>query len=274
MKRPNRRGRKQEESELELREVTFEQAAVATLTVNRPAALNALNRVVLEDIAQVLGQVRRNSEVRVLIVTGAGDRAFVAGADIAAMSEMAPLEGLDFSRMGHRVMHTIEDLPIPVIAAVNGFALGGGLELAMACDLIIASEKARFGQPEINLALIPGFGGTQRLPHRIGQARAREFVMTGDMFDAKTAHALGLVNQVVAPDELMPAARKLAEKLAAKSAVALRHAKAALRASFTMEEDAGLRFEQEAFGLTFASEDRVEGTRAFVQKREPKWRHK
>jgi len=218
--------------------------------------------------------VRRDAAVRVLIVTGAGDRAFVAGADIAAMSEMAPGQGLEFSRMGHRVMQSFEDLPIPVIAAVNGFALGGGLELAMACDLIIASEKARFGQPEINLALIPGFGGTQRLPHRIGHARAREFVLTGDMFDAKTALALGLVNQVVAPEELIPVARKLAERLASKSAVALRQAKAALRASFTMEEDAGLRFEQEAFGLTFASEDRVEGTRAFVQKRDPKWQHK
>jgi enoyl-CoA hydratase len=259
---------------VELREVIFDKAAVATLTVNRPAALNALNRVVLEDIAQVLNEVRSDSAVRVLIVTGAGDRAFVAGADIAAMSEMAPGEGLEFSRIGHRVMHSIEDLPIPVIAAVNGFALGGGLELAMACDLIIASEKARFGQPEINLAIIPGFGGTQRLPHRIGQARAREFVLTGDMFDARTALALGLVNQVVAPEELLPAARKLAEKLASKSAVALRQAKVELRASFTMEEDAGLRFEQAAFGLAFASEDRVEGTRAFVQKREAKWRHK
>ena len=259
---------------MELREITFNKGAVATLTVNRPAALNALNRVVLEDLAHVLGEIRRDAAVRVLIVTGAGDRAFVAGADIAAMSEMAPGEGLEFSRMGHRVMQSFEDLPIPVIAAVNGFALGGGLELAMACDLIIASEKARFGQPEINLALIPGFGGTQRLPHRIGNARAREFVMTGDMFDAKTALGLGLVNQVVAPDELMAAARKLAERLASKSAVALRQAKAALRASFTMEEDAGLRFEQEAFGLTFASEDRVEGTRAFVQKRDPNWQHK
>jgi enoyl-CoA hydratase len=259
---------------VELREVMFDKAVVATLTVNRPAALNALNSVVLEDLAHVLGEVRGDPAVRVLIVTGAGDRAFVAGADIAAMSEMSPGQGFDFSRMGHRVMQSFEDLPIPVIAAVNGFALGGGLELAMACDLIIASEKARFGQPEINLALIPGFGGTQRLPHRIGHARAREFVLTGDMFDARTALALGLVNQVVAAEELMPAARKLAERLASKSAVALRQAKAALRASFTMEEDAGLRFEQEAFGLTFASEDRVEGTCAFVQKRDPKWQHK
>jgi len=259
---------------VELKEVIFERGAVATLTVNRPAALNALNRVVLDEIGQVLAEISSDPSVRVLILTGAGDRAFVAGADIAAMSRMTAVEGLEFSQRGHRVMQSFEDLPIPVIAAVNGFALGGGLELAMACDLIIASEKARFGQPEINLALIPGFGGTQRLPHRIGHARAREFVLTGDMFDAKTALALGLVYQVVAPGELMPETRKLAERLAAKSAVALRNAKAALRAACTMEEDAGLRFEQEAFGLSFASEDRVEGTQAFVQKRSPEWRHK
>src|SRR6202162_2068341 len=259
---------------MELTDVIFDKAPIATLTINRPPALNALNKSVLEQIAIVIREVRHDTSVRVLIVTGAGDRAFVAGADIAAMSKMSTVDGLEFSRLGHRVMKSIEDLPIPVIAAVNGFALGGGLELAMACDLIIASEKARFGQPEINLALIPGFGGTQRLPHRNGPALARECVRPGDMFDAKTALALGLVNQVVAPDEWMPTAPKLAERLASKSAVALRQAKAALRASFTMEEDAGLRFEQEAFGLTFASEDRVEGTRAFVQKRDPKWGHK
>ncbi len=259
---------------MELKNLIFEKDAIATLTVNRPAALNALNREVLEEMARVLREVRHDPAVRVLIVTGAGDRAFVAGADIAAMSEMSAVEGLEFTRLGHRVMQTFEDLPIPAIAAVNGFALGGGLELAMACDLIIASEKARFGQPEINLALIPGFGGTQRLPHRIGHARARELVMTGEMIDAKAALELGLVNQVVPPGELIEAARKLANKLTAKSPLAIRQAKAALRASFTMEEDAGLRFEQEAFGVTFGSADRVEGTKAFLEKREPKWQGK
>ncbi len=256
---------------MELKNLTFEKGPIATLTVNRPDALNALNRRVLEEIAQVLRDVRHDVSTRVLIVTGAGDRAFVAGADIAAMAEMSAVDGLEFSRLGHRVMQTIEDLPIPVIAAVNGFALGGGLEIALACDLIIASEKARFGQPEINLGLIPGFGGTQRLPHRIGHAKARELVMTGELIDAKTALELHLVNAVVAPGELMPAARKLAEKLASKPALALRQAKAALRASFTMEEDAGLRFEQEAFGVAFAGADRVEGARAFLEKRTPKW---
>lgn len=251
--------------------MNFEKAPIATLTVNRPAALNALNRRVLEEIAQVLRDVRHDLAVHVLIVTGAGDRAFVAGADIAAMAEMSAVEGLEFSRLGHRVMQSFEDLPIPVIAAVNGFALGGGLELALACDLIVAGEKARFGQPEINLGLIPGFGGTQRLPHRIGHARARELIMTGEMIDAKTALELRLVNAVVPPADLIDAARKLAAKLAAKPPLALRQAKAALRAAFTMEEDAGLRFEQEAFGVAFAGADRVEGTKAFLEKREPKW---
>ena len=224
---------------VELKEVIFEKDAIATLTVNRPAALNALNRAVVDDLARVIREVRHDPAVRVLIVTGAGDRAFVAGADIAAMAKMSALEGLEFSRLGHRVLESFEDLAIPVIAAVNGFALGGGLELAMACDLIVASDKARFGQPEINLALIPGFGGTQRLPHRIGHAKARELIMTGDMIDAKTALELRLVNQVVPAAELMNAARALAQKLASKSAVALRQAKAALRAAATMERGCG-----------------------------------
>src|SRR5271155_3190458 len=216
---------------MELTDIIFDPAPIATLTVNRPAALNALNRSVVEQIAQVLREVRHDQSVRVLIVTGAGDRAFVAGADIAAMAKMSAIDGLDFSRLGHRVMESFEDLPIPVIAAVNGFALGGGLELALACDLIIASEKARFGQPEINLGLIPGFGGTQRLPHRIGHNKARELIMTGDMFDAKAGYEWGLVNKVVALDQLIPETRKLAEKIASKSAVAVRQAKAALRAA-------------------------------------------
>lgn len=256
---------------MELKNVTFDKDAIAILTVNRPPALNALNRRVLEEIALVLRDVRHDPAVRVLIVTGAGDRAFVAGADIAALAEMSAVEGLEFSRLGHRVMQTFEDLPIPVIAAVNGFALGGGLEIALACDLVIAGDKARFGQPEINLGLIPGFGGTQRLPHRIGHARARELIMTGEMIDAKTALEWRLVNAVVPPGELMGAARKLAEKLASKSSLALRQAKAALRAASTTDEDAGLRFEQEAFGVAFAGADRVEGTKAFLDKRAPKW---
>jgi enoyl-CoA hydratase len=257
-----------------MEELNYAPGSVATLTVNRPKALNALNRTVLEGIAQVLHDVRHDAAVRVLIVTGAGDRAFVAGADIAAMAEMGVSEGLEFGALGHRVMNTIEELPIPVIAAVNGFALGGGLELALACDLIVASEKARFGQPEINLGIIPGFGGTQRLPHRIGHARARELIMTGEMFDAKTGFEWGLVNKVATPEQLLDEANNLAAKIATKSGSALRQAKAALRAAATMEEDAGLRYEQNAFGVCFGSEDRAEGMKAFVAKRTPQWSHR
>ena len=259
---------------MEFQHLILDKAAISLVTFNRPQSLNSLNRRVVEELAQVLRDVRHDSAVRALILTGAGDRAFVAGADIAAMSEMSSVEGLEFCRLGHRVLQSMEELPIPVIAAVNGFALGGGLEVAMACDLIVASERARFGQPEINLALIPGFGGTQRLPHRIGHARARQLVMTGDPIDAKTALEWGLINQVVAPEELIGAARKLAEKLAQKSPLAIRQAKAALMAAATMDETAGLRYEQEAFGIAFASADRVEGTKAFVEKRDPKWQGK
>lgn len=259
---------------MELKHLLFEKAEVALITVNRPDALNALNRDVLNELGHVLHEICEDKSVRVVIVTGSGERAFIAGADIAAMSEMSTGEGLEFSRMGHGIMNAIESLPVPAIAAVNGFALGGGLEVAMACDLIVAGEKARFGQPEINLGLIPGFGGTQRLAHRIGHARARELVLTGDMIDAKTAHAWGLVNQVVAPAELMGAARALAAKIVKKSAFTVREAKAALQAAATMNERDGLSFEQQAFAVAFSSEDRVEGTKAFVQKRDPKWQNK
>jgi enoyl-CoA hydratase len=259
---------------VELENLIFEQAPIATVTVNRPKALNALNVRVVEELAQILRDVRHDPAIRALIITGAGDRAFVAGADIAAMSEMSAVQGLEFTRLGHRVLQSMEELPIPIIAAVNGFALGGGLELAMACDMIIASDKARFGQPEINLALIPGFGGTQRLPRRIGHPRARQLIFTGDPIDAKTALEWGLVNQVVAPDQLLASARQLAEKIAGKSSMAVRQAKAALVAAATMTEDAGLKYEQQAFGVTFSSADRVEGTKAFVEKREPKWQGK
>jgi len=259
---------------MELTNLIFDKAPIAMVTVNRPKVLNALNVRVVEELAQVLRDVRHDPAVRALIITSAGDRAFVAGADIAAMTEMSVVEGLEFSRLGHRVLQSMEELPVPIIAAVNGFALGGRLELAMACDLAIASDKARFGQPEINLALIPGFGGTQRLPRRIGHPRARHLILTGDMIDAKTALEWGLINQVVPPEQLLDTVRKLAEKIASKSSLAVRQAKAAMVAAATMTEDAGLKYEQQAFGVTFSSADRVEGTKAFVENRDPKWQGK
>jgi len=256
---------------MEFKALSVEIASVSLITVNRPESLNALNRTVLEELSHALHEVRRAPQVRALIVTGAGERAFVAGADIKAMSQMSTVEGLEFCQLGYRGMRTVEELPVPVIAAVNGFALGGGLELAMACDLIVASERARFGQPEINLGMIPGFGGTQRLPHRIGRTRAAELILTGEMIDAQKALEWGLVNRVCPAGELMRTARALAEQLLDKPLVALRQAKAALHAAATMGEDAGLRFEQEAAGVAFSTADRVEGTKAFLEKRKPRW---
>lgn len=259
---------------MELRNVIFERAPIAIVTINRPAAMNALNRAVIEELSWTVGAVAGDASIRVLIITGAGDRAFVAGADIETLSTMSPVEGREFMRLGHGLMRVLEELAQPVIAAVDGYALGGGLELALACDLAVASERARFGLPETGLGIIPGFGGTQRLAHRIGHARAREAILTGEMFDAAKALEWGLVNRVVPAGEALAAARALADKLATRPAVALAEAKAALHAAATMEEDAGLSFERRAFAVAFASEDRTEGTRAFIEKRKPAWRHR
>jgi enoyl-CoA hydratase len=241
---------------------------VAVLKINRPKSLNALNPETLMEVAACLEEIRKDKEIRCLIITGEGERAFVAGADIAAMVSMSAVEGRSFSQMGQAVLQALEDLPIPVIAAVNGFALGGGTELALACDLVVASDKARFGQPEINLGVIPGFGGTQRLSRRIGLPRARELIYSGDMIDAETAFRYGLVNRVVPAAELMTEARKMAEKLAAKPPLAIQQAKAAINAGINMDLANGCRYENEAFSLTFATEDKAEGMKAFLEKRE------
>ena len=252
---------------------------VAYVTITRPAVMNSLHPPASRELAQVWDGFAADEDAWVAVLTGEGDRAFSAGNDLKNTAEMSrlpreqrPDQSMPASGFGGLTSRF--DLFKPIIARVNGFALGGGLELALACDLIIASEKARFGQPEINLGIIPGFGGTQRLPHRIGHARARELIMTGEMFDAKSGYEWGLVNKVVAPDQLMDETRKLAEKIASKSGFALRQAKAALRAAATMEEDAGLRFEQNAFGGLFGSIDKREGMKAFLEKREAKWQHK
>lgn len=247
-------------------------AAVVTVTVNRPHALNALDSATLTELQQCAAEIRRNTAVRCAVITGAGERAFVAGADIAAMVEMSAREGRAFARHGQQVMHEIEDLPIPVIAAVNGFALGGGLELALACDLILASEVAKFGQPEINLGIIPGFGGTQRLSRRIGVAAARALIYTGDLIDATEALRLGLVHRVLAPPALMPETLRLATTLAGKSPIAMQEAKAALNAGAEIDLADGCRYEAEAFAVAFGTQDRIEGMRAFLEKRSPSFK--
>lgn len=252
--------------------ILFERdGAVGILKVNRPKSLNALNPATVREIAACVEEIRQDPAIRCLIITGTGDRAFVAGADISAMVSMSAIEGKAFSALGLNTARQLEELPIPVIAAVNGFALGGGTELALACDLIIAADKARFGQPEINLGVIPGFGGTQRLARRIGLPRARELVFSGDMIDAQTALQYGLANKVVPLAELMTEAKALANKLAAKPPVAIQQAKAAINAGIDMDLDNGCRYENEAFALTFATEDKKEGMTAFLEKREAKF---
>lgn len=252
--------------------IIFEKdGTIGLLKVNRPKSLNALNPATVKEIAACLEEVRQDSSIRCLIVTGEGDRAFVAGADISAMVNMTATEGHAFSAHGLSVFRQLETLPIPVIAAVNGFALGGGTELALACDLIIAADKAKFGQPEINLGIIPGFGGTQRLARRIGLPLARELIYSGDMIDAETALRHGLANKVVPLADLMTEAKALAQKLSTKPPIAIRQAKAAINAGIDMDIDNGCRFENEAFALTFATEDKKEGMQAFLGKREAKF---
>jgi enoyl-CoA hydratase len=245
--------------------------AVATLTLDRPQALNALDEATLRDLARAIRALRREPAVRAVVVAGAG-RVFSAGADIAAMAAMSPGEGYAFSRLGHEVLARLEALDVPVVAAVHGVALGGGLELALACDLIVAAEGARLGQPEINLGLIPGFGGTQRLVRRVGIGRARRLVYLGEQVAAADALAMGLVDRVVPAAEVHAEAGRLAAELAAKAPVALAQAKRATAVAADADLATGCRFESEAFGVTFATEDRVEGLTAFRAKRPPAWR--
>ena len=247
-------------------------AAVMTVRLHRPRALNALDAATLRELARAIRELRRDGGVRALVITGAGDKAFSAGADIAAMAAMSAADGHAYSRLGHEVFGRLEALAIPVVAAVNGVALGGGLELALACDLIVASEKARLGQPEINLGLIPGFGGTQRLVRRIGQTRARELIYLGHVVSAEEALRVGLVNRVVPHDRLAEETAKLTAELAARAPVALAQAKRATAVAADADLETGCRFEVEAFGVTFATEDRVEGLKAFLEKRTPAWK--
>ena len=246
--------------------VTLEQKGpVGVITMNRPEALNALNDQVLRDLDAVLDQVEENEEILVAVVTGAG-RSFVAGADIGQMSTLTAAEAKKFGVLGNQVFLKLENLTKPTIAAVNGFALGGGCELSMSCDIRVASEKAKFGQPEVGLGITPGFGGTQRLPRIVGAANAMELILTARNINAAEAKEMGLVSHVYAPEELMDKALELANAIAANAQIAVRESKAAIRRGLQADMATGAAFESEAFGLCFATEDQKDAMKAFLNK--------
>ncbi len=242
---------------------------IARLTINRPEKLNALDRLTVEAIDHAVASAGQDSGTRVLLVTGVGEKAFVAGADINELSGQTPVEGTAYARAGQAVFSRLESLGKPSVAVINGYALGGGLELAMACTLRIASETARLGQPETALGIIPGYGGTQRLARLVGRGRALEMILTGDPIDAREAHRIGLVNRVAAPGDLAAAAEALARTLLSRGPVALRYAMQAILEGLEMTQAEGLALEAALFGLTCATEDMREGTRAFIEKRKP-----
>lgn len=247
---------------------------IAILYVNRPKYLNALNAQTLEEISAAVDEVRQDAEIKVLIITGAGDKSFVAGADINFMLPLSPAEGRYFSDMGEKVFRKLELMEKPVIAAVNGFALGGGCELAMACDVRLAADNALFGQPEVGLGIIPGFGGTQRLPRLIGEGRAKELTYTADNIKADEAFRIGLVNHIYPAAELMDQARKMAKRMASKAPLAVGYAKFAIGKGMQVDIDTAMSIESDMFGMCCATEDKNEGLGAFVEKRKPQFKNK
>jgi len=241
---------------------------VGLLTVNRPDKMNALNREVRESLFQTLEAIRHDDDIRVVVITGAGDRAFIAGADIAEFKDAGAVEQYR-SMQESDIYSLMEDFPKPIIAMINGYCLGGGCELSMACDIRIASNRAKLGQPEVNLGIIPGGGGTQRLPRLVGEGRASLMIMSGVLIGADEALDIGLVDSVFPPEELREKALEIARTIAAKSPVALQAAKESILAARRMPLDEGLKFERAWFGLLFSTEDKEEGVGAFLEKREP-----
>jgi enoyl-CoA hydratase len=242
---------------------------IEIITVNRPKALNALNTATLAEMDAVVSGIATDRAIRAVIITGAGEKAFVAGADIAEMRPMSATEARNWVRVGQSVLKRLECLPQPVIAAVNGFALGGGCELAMACDIRIASENAKFGQPESGLGITPGFGGTQRLARLVGRGWANELLFTADSIDAAEALRIGLVNKMVPAGKALEAAIALASKVASRSPVAVGYCKSAVNEGLDMDIDSAIAYEAEVFGLCFAANDQKEGMAAFMEKRKP-----
>jgi len=253
--------------------LTFEQVRnIGILKINRPKALNALNSKVVEELDRALDAIEASRDIRVLILSGTGEKAFVAGADIVELSGLSSDQAEKFAQRGQEVFRRFELLKIPVIAAVNGYALGGGTELALSCDFIYASENARFGQPEVLLGIMPGFGGTQRLMRVVGVNRAREMIYTGDHITAEEALRIGLVNKVVPQDQLMNEAMRVATIIASRAPLAIAASKEAINDGYDVALDKGLEFEKDLFRDLFDTDDSKEGTKAFVEKREPRFR--
>jgi enoyl-CoA hydratase len=244
---------------------------IARITLNRPKVLNALNRQTIEELRSVLIEAREDEAVRVLILTGAGEKAFVAGADIGELAQQTPVQGKEFSLFGQGVFHLLETMGKPSICAINGFALGGGCELALACSMRIASKTARLGQPEVKLGILPGYGGSQRLARLCGKGVAHELCLTGEMISAEEALRIGLVNHVFEATELLPAAEARAKKIIANAPLAVKYAMEAIERGFEMPQEEGLFLEATLFGLACATEDMREGTRAFLEKRPAKF---
>ncbi|MEK6778411.1 MAG: enoyl-CoA hydratase-related protein [Candidatus Deferrimicrobiota bacterium] len=240
---------------------------IATITINRPGSLNALNQATMRELSAVLGDLAEREDAGVVLLTGSGEKAFVAGADVSEMRHFTARQAFEFTLFGQGVLERIERLPQPVIGVINGFALGGGCELAMACDLLIAADTAKFGQPEVNLGIIPGYGGTQRLPRLVGRNIAKELVLTGEMITAQRAYEIGLVNRVVPRADLMSTAREVAAKILSKGPFAVRLAKMAMNRGLDLDLSNACALEANAFAVSFSTADRVEGMAAFLEKR-------
>ncbi len=240
---------------------------IATITINRPKSLNALNRATMQELSDALEEIAGGKDVGVVLLTGAGEKAFVAGADVSEMRGFTPLQVLEFSRFGHGILGNIERLPQPVIGVINGFALGGGCELAMACDILVASDNAKFAQPEVNLGIVPGWGGTQRLPRLVGRNIAKEIVLTGEMISAQRAYEIGLVNRVVPQAGLMETAREIARKILEKAPVAVSTAKSVMNRGIDLDLESACALEANAFAIMFSTGDGAEGMTAFLERR-------
>ncbi|MDR7868231.1 MAG: enoyl-CoA hydratase-related protein [Sporomusaceae bacterium] len=247
---------------------------LAILAINRPKELNALNLATMRELDDAIGKLAGDEGLGALIITGGGEKAFVAGADISEMANMGAIPAKEWARLGQEVFSRIENFPRPVIAAVNGFALGGGCELAMACDVRLVSDKAKFGQPEVNLGIIPGFAGTQRLTRLVGKGQAKMLIFSGEIIGADEALRIGLADAVVPGGELMGAAKSLAQKFMAKAPLAVSQAKLAINKGIEMDSEKAYAFEAEAFGMCFTTADQKEGIQAFLEKRKPVFKGK